>query len=127
MIWKWSLAQMIFDEYPLREHLIAMNEIHIPDDDNEGTIGLKKNFFFHTRKQNNVDFEGFVFRIEKVLLVESMHSVSASICCIMNCYRHFPHEKTLLLRQKFWSLSFKDHKTYGLDIPRRLHMKGDRG
>jgi hypothetical protein len=33
----------------------------------------------------------------------------------------------LLLIQEFWSLSFEDRKTYGLDIPKRLHMKGDRG
>jgi hypothetical protein len=42
----------------------------------------------------------------------------------MNCCEYFPCEKTLLLRQKFWSSSFEDHVTYGLDIPRRLHMRG---
>jgi hypothetical protein len=38
---------------------------------------------------------------------------------------HFLCGKTLLLKQKFWSLSFENYKAYGLDIPRRLHMKGD--
>jgi hypothetical protein len=33
-------------------------------------------------------------------------------------------EKTLL-KQKFWSFSFEDCKAYGLDIPRRLHTRGD--
>jgi len=28
------------------------------------------------------------------------------------------------LRQEFWSLSFEDRKTYGLNIPRRLHISG---
>jgi hypothetical protein len=42
----------------------------------------------------------------------------------MNCCQHFPREKTLLLKQKFWSLSFEDHRAYGLDIPGRLHMRG---
>ncbi len=46
-------------------------------------------------------------------------------CCAMNCCQHFPLEKTLLMKQKLWSLSFEDHKTYVLDIPRRLHTKGD--
>jgi hypothetical protein len=104
---------------------VNINEIHILDDDNVGTIGVKKTNKIHKRQRNDVDFTGFVFRIDKVLSVESMHNVSPSICCILNCCQHFPHEKTLLLRQKFWSLSFKDHKTYGLNIPRRLHMKGD--
>ncbi len=54
-----------------------------------------------------------------------MHNVGAAKCCVMNCYQHFSHKKTLLLKQKFWSLSFEDRKTYGLNIPRRLHMKGD--
>jgi len=57
--------------------------------------------------------------------MESMCNVSASICCMMNCCQHFHHVKTLLLKQEFWSLSFEDYKTYYLDIPRRLHMKGD--
>jgi len=127
MIWKWLLVQTIFDRCPLREHFIAFNETHILDDDDVKTIGVKKKNSFHKRKRNDVDSEGFVSRIEKMLLVEFVHSVSALVCCIMNCCRHFPHEKTLLFRQEFWSLSFEDYKTYGLDIPRRLHMKGDEG
>jgi hypothetical protein len=46
---------------------------------------VKKKNSFHMRKQNGVDFEGFISRIEKVLSVEFMCSVSASICCAMNC------------------------------------------
>jgi hypothetical protein len=38
--------------------------------------------------------------------------------------KHFPREKTLLLRYKFWNLSFEDWRAYGLDILRRLHMRG---
>jgi hypothetical protein len=45
-------------------------------------------------------------------------------CCAMNCCQHFPRENTLLLKLEFWSLSFEDHKAYGLDIPRRLHLMG---
>ncbi len=53
-----------------------------------------------------------------------MCNVGAAKCCAMNCCQHFPCEKTLLLRQKFWSLSFEDHKAYGLNIPRGLHTRG---
>jgi hypothetical protein len=42
MIWKWLLAQMILDAYPIREHFITFNETHIPDDDNVGIVGVKK-------------------------------------------------------------------------------------
>jgi hypothetical protein len=42
----------------------------------------------------------------------------------MNYCQNFLHEKTLLLIQEFWSLSFEDHKTYGLNSPRRLHTRG---
>ncbi len=31
----------------------------------------------------------------------------------------------MLFRKEFWCLSFEDHRTYGLDIPKRLHMKGN--
>jgi hypothetical protein len=31
----------------------------------------------------------------------------------------------MLLKEKFWDLSFEEHKVYGMDIPRRLHVKGD--
>ncbi len=55
-----------------------------------------------------------------------MRNVGVVTCCTVNCYQHFPCEKTLLLKQKFWNLSFEDHRAYGLDIPRRLHMKRDK-
>jgi len=59
-----------------------------------------------------------------MLLEKSIHNVGVAKCYTMNCCQHFPHEKTLLLKQKFWSLSFEDHRAYGLNIPRRLHIKG---
>ncbi len=30
-IWKWLLAQIILDGYPLIEHSISFNETHIPN------------------------------------------------------------------------------------------------
>jgi hypothetical protein len=31
----------------------------------------------------------------------------------------------MLIKKEFWGLSFENHKTYGMDIPRKLHVKGD--
>jgi hypothetical protein len=59
------------------------------------------------------DFEGSIFRIEKVLLEESVCNVGVAKCCIMNCCQHFFSKKTLLLKQVFWSSSFEDCITYG--------------
>jgi len=42
-IWKWSLTQTILDGYPLRTHLSAFNETHIPNDEDVGIVGV--NFF----------------------------------------------------------------------------------
>jgi hypothetical protein len=58
-----------------------------------------------------------------MLLEEFVCNASVTKCCTMNCCQHFPCEKTLLLKQEFWNLSFEDRKTYGLDIPRRLHTR----
>jgi len=55
-----------------------------------------------------------------------MCNVGATKCCTMNCCQYFPREKNLLLRYEFWNLSFEDCRAYGLNIPRRLHMKGVR-
>ncbi len=97
----------------------------MPDVDDVGTIGVEnKKYSFHKRKNNVINFEGSISRIEKVLLEESVCNVGAAKCCTMNCCQHFPHEKTLLLKQEFWSLSFEDHKASSLDIPRRLHTRG---
>jgi hypothetical protein len=91
-----------------------------------GIIGVKKKkYSFHMKKQNVVDSKGSISRIEKVLSKESMHNVGLAKCCTMKCCQHFPRGKTLLLKQKFWNLSFENRKTYGLNIPRRLHMRGD--
>jgi hypothetical protein len=45
-IWKWPLAQMILDGYPLKEHLIVLNETHIPNDEDMGVVGVKKKKIF---------------------------------------------------------------------------------
>jgi hypothetical protein len=78
------LAQTILDKYPLRKHLTAFNETHILEDEDVRVVGVKKKI--HKRKHIGVDSEGFISRIEKVLLVESMCSANASIYCTMNCY-----------------------------------------
>jgi hypothetical protein len=31
----------------------------------------------------------------------------------------------MLLREKFWGLSFEEHKAYGMDIPRTLHVRAN--
>jgi hypothetical protein len=31
----------------------------------------------------------------------------------------------MLLREKFWGLSFEERKAYGMDISRRLHVRAD--
>jgi hypothetical protein len=31
----------------------------------------------------------------------------------------------ILLKEEFWGLFFEEHKTYGMDIPKRLHVSGD--
>jgi len=41
-IWKWPLAQTIFDGYPLIKHLISFNETHIPNVDDVGAVIVKK-------------------------------------------------------------------------------------
>jgi hypothetical protein len=124
-IWKWLLVQIILDGYPFIKHLISFNETHIPYVHDVGVVGVKKKkYSFHKRKRNIADFEGSIFKIEKMLSKESVRNVGAAESCAMNCCQHFPCENTLLLRQKFWSLSFEDYKTYGLDIPRKLHTRG---
>jgi hypothetical protein len=64
-----------------------------------------------------------VLRIEKLRSQESIWNVSSMLCCTWNCCQHFFHEKTLI--EEFWGLSFEDCRTYGMDIPRRLHVKRD--
>jgi hypothetical protein len=51
--------------------------------------------------------------------------VNFTLCCTWNCCQHFPCEKTKLFRQEFWGLSFEECKVYGMDIPRRLHVKAN--
>jgi hypothetical protein len=31
----------------------------------------------------------------------------------------------MLLKKEFWGLFCEEHKAYGMDIPRRLHVRGD--
>jgi hypothetical protein len=68
-IWKWSLVQTILDKYPLRKHLITFNETHILDDDDVGTVGVKEKNYFHKKKQNDVDFEGSISKIEEQIKI----------------------------------------------------------
>jgi len=92
-----------------------------------GVVGVKKKkCSFHKKKQSLTNSNGSISKIEKMLSKESMRNVGAAKCCAMNCCQHVPYEKTLLLKQEFWSFSFEDYKTYGWHIPRRLHTRGVR-
>ncbi len=73
-----------FGWVPLRKHFIVFNETHIPNDEDVGVIGVKKKNPFH-KKERCVDFKGSISRIEKLLLMEFVHSVNVSICCVMSC------------------------------------------
>jgi hypothetical protein len=66
-----------------------------------------------------------VLRIEKLLSQESIWNLSFALRCTQNSCQHFPHEKMILLKEEFWGLFFEEHKTYGMDIPRRLHVSGN--
>ncbi len=61
----------------------------------------------------------------KLLSQESVRNVNYALCCAWNYCQHFPCEKTKLLREEFWGLSSEERKTYGMDIPRRLHVRAD--
>jgi hypothetical protein len=64
-------------------------------------------------------------RIDKLLSQKYVWNVISSLCYTQKCCQHFLGEKTTLLREEFWVLSFEEHKMYGMDIPRRLHVKID--
>ncbi len=124
MIWKWPLFQTILHGYPMRKRLLAYNESHTLNVDDVGIIGLKKKqYYFYKKKQNVRDFKGSISRVEKLFSEEFVQNVSAYMCCRMKCCQHCLQEKTMLLKQKSWSFSFKNYKVYGLDIPRRLHTR----
>jgi len=126
IIWKWPLVQTIMDGYSLKQLFVSYNESNIPTIDEEGEIGVrKKQYTFQKRKQSVRNFDRSMSRIEKLLSKESIWNVNFALCCTRNCCQHFPHEKTMLLKEKFWGLSFEEHKVYGMDIPRRLHVRGD--
>jgi hypothetical protein len=63
--------------------------------------------------------------IKKVLSEESYHGVGAMMWCSSKCYQHFPCEMTRLFIHKFWYKSFEKRSTHMLDIPKRLHRKGN--
>jgi hypothetical protein len=105
---------------------VKYSEGVVPDVDEVGVIGVRKNqYTFHKKKRGLCDSKGVTSKINKVLLEESMQNVSTLTCYGMNCCQHFLRKKTLFLRQEYWSLSCEGQKAYGLDNPRRLHIKGD--
>jgi hypothetical protein len=90
---------------------MAFNETHVPNVDDVGTIGAKKKKSFHKKKWNITNYEGYVSRIEKMLLEEFVHNVGVAMCCTMNCCQHFLHEKTYYSNKSFgvYPLKIKKH------------------
>jgi hypothetical protein len=64
-------------------------------------------------------------RIEKFIFPRVHLDVSPTFHYARNCCQHFLHEKTTLLKKKFWGLSFEECRMYGMDILRRLHVRGN--
>ncbi len=60
-----------------------------------------------------------------MLSKESCHGVVAMMCCSLNCCQHLLCKMMGLLKDKFWNKSFEERSTHTLDIPKRLHQRGD--
>jgi hypothetical protein len=87
MIWKWPLSQIILDACSLRKHLVKYSEGVVPNVDEVGVIGVRKNqYTFHKKKRGSCDFKGATSRINKVLLEEFVQNVSTLTCYGMNCF-----------------------------------------
>jgi hypothetical protein len=61
----------------------------------------RKKKSFHKKKWNIANYEGYVFKIEKMLLEEFVRNVGVAMCCTMNCCQHFPREKTCCWNKSF--------------------------
>ncbi len=66
-----------------------------------------------------------VSKIEKVLSKESCRGVRVAMCCSLRYCQHFPCQMIRIFRHKFWNKSFEERFAHMLDIPRRLHEKGN--
>jgi len=85
----------------------------------------EKNYNFNKRKWKEIVFVNLVSKIEKVVSEESCCRVGVVMCCSLNCRQHFPHQMTRILKHKFGNKSFEEKFNHTLDIPRRLHWRGD--
>ncbi len=114
------------EEFSLKEFLLSYNESYVLEMNVEGIIGLKKKKYgFSKRKQKEILSITSISRIEKVLSEESCRGIGAAMCCSLSYYRHFPHQMIGILKHKFWNKSFEEKFVHMLDIPKRLHKKGD--
>jgi hypothetical protein len=98
----------------------------VPEVDVEGMIGMKKKkYSFSKRKWKEIVFLNSILRIKKVLSKESYRGVEVAMCCSLNCYQHFPWQMMGLFRHEFKNKLFEERTVHTLDIPRRLHRRGD--
>ncbi len=112
------------DGYSLKYFFVSYDETKIPIVDEEGKIVVrKKQYIFQKKKQGVGHSNQLMSRINKLLSQEFFWNVSSTLCYAQNCCQHFPSKKTKLLKEIFWGLSFEKCKTYGMDIPKRLHVK----
>jgi hypothetical protein len=70
-----------------------------------------------------LDAQTSTSKSEKLLNDESIRNMSAKVCCYLNYYYNFPHEKTSTIHEEFRNLSFEGKRAFILDVPRRLHNK----
>jgi len=110
--------------FSLKELLLSYDESYIVDV--EGMIGLKKKKYgFNKRKWKEIMFVNFVSKIEKVLSKESCCGVGVVMCCSLSYCQHFPYQMIGFIKHKFWNKSFEERSAHLLDIPKRLHKKGN--
>ncbi len=60
-----------------------------------------------------------------MLSEESCLGIRVVMCCLLNYSQHFLHQMIRKLKHEFWNNLFEEKSTNTLDIPRRLHQRGD--
>jgi hypothetical protein len=86
---------------------------------------VKEEVIYFSKEETNCwTFKLLSVKGLKVVVPGIVQKVGSALCCTWNYCQHFICEKTLL-KEEFWGLSFEECKTYGMDIPKRLHVRAN--
>jgi len=115
----WPLDRVFYQRYTLAHHLlVSTHRLRVQNSSTERRKKEGKRAYVTSRTASHTR----PTKKSQILTNNSIHQLSATVCCDRECTRYFPREEALALRTKFYTCSPRMRHAKQLEVHGQSHV-----